>query len=180
MDNHRHSFFQTILEMLNCLQAVLHPKNFMKAEVRVRRPKSIVSRSSFFSPHYWLKTQRWTENTSTENYFDKQSKFSFTSSPSTNVAIDEDSEPSSRALKQWSNPRRKKDRERRRKSERKRRERKTSGISIRSKRILGNDITDIQAARSGADMTQAKARASIIEDDIAKLNPSKQAELKQP
>ena len=44
----------------------------------------------------------------------------------------------------------------------KRRETKKSDSLIRNKRVSGN-IIDVQAARSGADVTQGEARASVIE-----------------
>jgi hypothetical protein len=46
------------------------------------------------------------------------------------------------------------------------REGKKSGSSSRTKRVLGN-IIDLQAARSGADMTLVEARASVIDEVIA-------------
>ena len=69
-----------------------------------------------------------------------------------------------------------KNQKRRRVAEKKRRESKKSDSLIRNKRVLGN-IIDVQAARSGVDLTQAEARASGIEVVTAKLNPPKKPKL---
>ena len=111
--------------------------------------------------------KRTYQSTSLDSFVVKQPKASATSSPSAASLIHE--EPSSRVVKVWTDPRKKKDRERRRDSEKKRREGKKADCSSRTKRVLGN-IIDLQAARSGADMTHAEARASVVDEVIARIN----------
>ena len=120
--------------------------------------------------------KRTYQSTSLDSFVVKQPKASATSSPSAASLIHE--EPSSRVVKVWTDPRKKKDRERRRDSEKKRREGKKADCSSRTKRVLGN-IIDLQAARSGADMTHAEARASVVDEVIARINPPKKSKAAQ-
>ena len=102
----------------------------------------------------------------------KQPKPSHSSFP--HETVENADESSTRAVKVWSDPLKAKDRKRRAAREKKRRQSKKSD-SGRLERVLGN-IIDLHAGQSGADLTQAEARASLVQEVIAKLNPPKKKE----
>ena len=116
------------------------------------------------------------QSTTSDSFVVKQPKTSSTTSPSTSKLIDQDH--STRVAKVWTDPIKAKDKERRRVAEQRRRESKKSDTSIRTKRVLGN-VIDLQAARNGADMTQSEARASVIDEVIARLKPPKKSKSQQ-
>jgi hypothetical protein len=116
------------------------------------------------------------QSTTLDSFVVKQPETSSTTSPSTSKLIDQDS--STRVIKVWTDPIKAKDKERWRVAEQRRRESKKSDTSIRTKRVLGN-VIDLQAARNGADMTQSEARASVIDEVIARLKPPKKSKSKQ-
>jgi hypothetical protein len=88
--------------------------------------------------------KRTYQSTSLDSFVIKQPKTASISSPTATALIHE--EPSSRVVKVWTDPRKKKNRERRRDSEKKRRDGKKSDSSSRTKRrdvfswsIVGGD-----------------------------------------
>jgi hypothetical protein len=114
-----------------------------------------------------------------DSFVIKQPKTSSTSSPFTSRSVDQD--PSTKVVKVWTDPIKAKDKELRRVrrvAEQRQRESKKSDTSIRTKRVLG-DVIDLQAARHRADMTQSEARASVIDEVIARLKPPKKSKPKQ-
>ncbi len=93
------------------------------------------------------------QSTSIQSFFVKQPKHSSSSLP--HSTFEDGEEPSTRVLKQLSDPLKAKDKKRRAAREKKRRERQKSGTG-RRERVVGN-IIDLHAERSGADLTQAEA-----------------------
>jgi hypothetical protein len=116
------------------------------------------------------------QSTFLDSFLVKQPNTTSTSLPSSSSLIHE--EPSSRIIKVWTDPQKKKDREWRRAAEKKRQEGMKSNCSSRTKRVLGN-IIDLQAARSGADMTLVEARLLVIDEVIARINPPKKSRAAQ-
>jgi hypothetical protein len=141
--------------------------------VSISSDSSKESEERFAAPSLTPKIDKWAkrsyQSTSMDKFFVMLPKLSSSSLPQTIAVIDNEPLGSSRNVKQWIDPRKQKDKKRRRLAEHKRR---STQKSDRHSRVLGNFI-DLEAARSGADLTQAEARASIVEEVIAKLNPPK-------
>ncbi len=85
--------------------------------------------------------------------------------------IDDELLGSSRIVKQWIDPRKQKDKKQRSLAKHKRR---ATQKSDRRSRVLGKIIA-LEAARSGADFTQAEARASIAEE-VSEIESSSEEE----
>ena len=88
------------------------------------------------------------------------------------VIIANDEETSQKVTRQWTDPVRQKAKERRRLAQKKRRENQRSDTTKHIERVVGK-IIDCQAARTGADMTEAEGRAAVLKNVMAILNPPK-------
>ena len=108
--------------------------------------------------------------TTMQDFFAKRPK----QAPShlSSVIIANDEETSQKVTRQWTDPVRQKAKERRRLAQKKRRENQRSDTTKHIERVVGK-IIDCQAARTGADMTEAEGRAAVLKNVMAILNPPK-------